>query len=493
LPSFSASSPAKSNHPQEAASITGHHKARIPWIIDVKTILKIRILNNLRLTQVPETIGDTLKSKLTIVNPKWLENKRMGRWNGRTRYTLRYFRRFKGGGLSIPRGYIRQLVHLCRSHQQPFKLIDERRKLKPVEFAFNGRLRPYQALAVKTMLKKDFGTLCAPTGSGKTVMALWLIAQRRQPALVVVHTKDLAFQWVERIRKFLELAKTDVGFIGDGRFRITPQVTVALVQSLYKRAKEVSRHVGYILVDECHRCPSRTFTEAVTRFNTQYMTGLTATPFRRDNLTPLIFWHLGDMHHEIDKSTLVKTGAVLPAEAVIRETDFKPFFDAVNEYSRMLSELTADDDRNRMIAADVHKEVLEGVGVCLVLSDRKKHCENLCNLLKYRYGIDAELMTGDLSAAQRRQTLDRITGGQSPVLVATGQLIGEGFDCRELTTLFLATPIRFSGRVVQYLGRILRPAPGKNLARVYDYVDVHVPTLRKAFQSRLRIYHKSKE
>ena len=456
----------------------------------MKSPLRIRILNNLRLTQVPEAIDETLKSNLTIINPKWIENKRMGRWNGRTKYTLRYFRRVKGGGLSIPRGYIRQVIHLCRSRHQPFELIDERRKRQPAGFVFEGRLRPYQETAVQVMLKKDFGTLCAPTGSGKTVMALSLIAHRQQPALVVVHTKDLAFQWVERIQQFLGLTKTEVGIVGAGRYRIGTQVTVALVQSLYKRAQEVSRQVGYILVDECHRCPSRTFTEAVTRFDSQYMTGLTATPFRRDNLTSLIFWHLGDMHHQIDKSTLVEAGAVLPAEAVIRETDFRPFFDAVNEYSRMLSELTTDDDRNRMIAADVHQEAQKGAGVCLVLSDRKKHCENLCALLKYGYGIDAELMTGDLSNAQRREVLDRITQGRASVLVATGQLIGEGFDCRELTTLFLATPIRFSGRVVQYLGRILRPAPGKSLARVYDYVDIHVPTLKKAFQSRQRIYRR---
>ena len=50
-------------------------------------------------------------------------------------------------------------------------------------------------------------------------------------------------------------------------------------------------------------------------------------------------------------------------------------------------------------------------------------------------------------------------------------LIGEGFDCKSLSTLFIATPIKFSGRVLQYLGRVLRPAPGKNKAVVYDYVD----------------------
>ena len=68
------------------------------------------------------------------------------------------------------------------------------------------------------------------------------------------------------------------------------------------------------------------------------------------------------------------------------------------------------------------------------------------------------------------------------------QLIGEGFDCKDLTTLFLSTPVRFSGRVVQYLGRILRPAPGKDRARVFDYVDVHVPPLIKAARARKKVY-----
>jgi superfamily II DNA or RNA helicase len=74
------------------------------------------------------------------------------------------------------------------------------------------------------------------------------------------------------------------------------------------------------------------------------------------------------------------------------------------------------------------------------------------------------------------------------VVIATGQLIGEGFDCRSLSTLFLATPVRFSGRVLQYLGRVLRPAPGKQKARVFDYVDVQVETLVKAARSRQRVY-----
>ena len=70
------------------------------------------------------------------------------------------------------------------------------------------------------MLSKEFGTLSAPTGSGKTVMAIYMIARRRQPALVIVHTKDLAFQWVDRLSRFLDIPSDQIGFIGGGKKRI---------------------------------------------------------------------------------------------------------------------------------------------------------------------------------------------------------------------------------------------------------------------------------
>jgi superfamily II DNA or RNA helicase len=153
----------------------------------------------------------------------------------------------------------------------------------------------------------------------------------------------------------------------------------------------------------------------------------------------------------------------------------------------MLSELTQDPKRNNLIALDVTKEAKNGGGICLILSDRKAHCKDLRVLLA-RKGVTSELLTGDLSTKQRAAVLDRINRGRVKVLVATGQLIGEGFDCKELSTLFLATPIKFNGRVLQYLGRVLRPAPGKNKARVFDYVDVHVSVLKASAKGRRRVY-----
>jgi superfamily II DNA or RNA helicase len=112
-------------------------------------------------------------------------------------------------------------------------------------------------------------------------------------------------------------------------------------------------------------------------------------------------------------------------------------------------------------------------------------------MLRWGEGIAGERLGGDMSSARRREVLDRLQHGACPVLVATGQLVGEGFDCPGLSTLFLATPIRFGGRLLQYLGRVLRTAPGKALARVYDYVDLNVQVLRAAADARQRVYARS--
>ena len=453
----------------------------------VDATLKIGLSRDLKLTDIPETIKSELIGKLTIPNPKWLENARMGRWNKNVPKLLRFFHRHKET-LWIPRGYLRQLIMMCRQHNISYHIDDLRRKLPSVNFSFQGELKSFQKEAVGKMLARDFGTLNSPTGSGKTVMGLFMIAHRQQPALVVVHTKDLAYQWIEQIKYFLGIEESHVGLIGSGKKKIGDAITVALVQSLYRCADDVSKRIGHIIVDECHRTPSRTFTDAVTEFDARYMLGLSATPFRRDNLSKLIFWHLGDVHHSVDKSRLIQEGHILKAEIIFRETKFEPYYDPVNSYSKMLLELTMSDERNHLIVMDVIKEIQKREGICLVLSDRKRHCETLQSLLRYKHHVEADLLTGDLSNEQRKNVLQRIKTGEIAVVVATGQLVGEGFDCPKLTTLFLATPIRFSGRVLQYLGRILRPATDKNGARVYDYVDVNVGVLNSAAKHRQKVY-----
>jgi superfamily II DNA or RNA helicase len=446
----------------------------------------IEVSNYLTIRNASDNLKQQIRQSLTIANPLYLDNERMGRWNGKTEQFLYYYE-LTPSGLIVPRGFLPMLIGLIKKAGERFQIVDQRNTLHETEFQFYGNLKPFQKEAVERILARDMGTLAAPTGSGKTIMALAMVAIRKQPTLIIVHTKELLNQWIERIHKFLEIPQTEIGIIGNGKKKIGKQITVALVQSLYKCASEVAPYIGFLIVDECHRTPSRTFTEAVSAFDCKYILGLSATPWRRDGLSKLIFWYVGNVVYEVDKANLVESGDVLRAEVIPRETNFLSCFNPANEYTKMLSELTQDHDRNRLIVQDVAKEARNNNGICVVLSDRKHHCSTLQGMLDGR-GVKAAVLTGETPDHERKAIVDNLNRGRVKVLVATGQLIGEGFDCKELSTLFLTTPIRFDGRVLQYLGRVLRPATGKGKAKVYDYVDKNVGVLKAAAAARRRIY-----
>ena len=448
--------------------------------------MNIKLSNDLILTQIPDPLIAEIRDRLTFTNPAYTEAEKMNRWTGNLDRELKFYRA-KNGGLQIPRGFTGHLISMARKAGIPFQIEDHRRTLPEVDFHFAGELRDFQQDAVNNLIKYDFATLPAPTGSGKTVIGLALVAARRQPALVIVHTKELLNQWIDRIETFLGIPRSEIGVIGAGKKTIGERITVGIVNSVYSSAGEIREHIGHLIVDECHRTPSRTFTEAVSAFDCRYMLGLSATPYRRDGLSRLIFWHIGDVHHEIKAEDLQETGDILKVKAIQRFTNFRSWADATTEYPQMLAELTKDNERNELITSDVIREADNGGGICLVLTDRREHAVRLVTRIRSG-GIRAEMLTGELPAKERQGIVDRLNTGAIKVLVATGQLIGEGFDCRELSTLFLATPIRFDGRVKQYLGRVMRPAPGKDQAVVYDYVDSEVGVLRASARQREKIY-----
>jgi superfamily II DNA or RNA helicase len=422
------------------------------------------------------TLAEALKQQLTIDNPEYLEAKKYSRWMGKKLKPHLYFYTEHHDELIFPRGYANHAILLARKFmRQDPRIIDQRRSAAPVDFHFQGELRPYQEAAITAIMRHDFGVLEAGTGSGKTVIALAVIARRRQPTLVLVHTKELLYQWVERTRTFLAV---EAGMIGDGHFSLAP-ITIAIVNSARNRLEELPAHFGQLCVDECHRVPASLFTEVVSAFDCRYLLGLSATAFRRDGLTKLIYMHLGDRAFKVETLDLHESGAILKPEYLQRPTEFRYVYRG--NYQALMKALCGNAARNQLIVADILKERTCSPGTILVVSDRVKHCEELAALLK-KQGCPSAVLTGKLPADQRTALVDSIRQGEVKVLISTVQLIGEGFDCPDLATLFLTTPIKFTGRLLQVVGRVLRPAHAKQ-ARVYDYVDP-VGVLASSAQSR---------
>ncbi len=440
---------------------------------------RLTVQSDCLFTSIASNLEEELKTLLTIRNPKYIAAKRYGRWIGnKLKPQLKYYEQVEGG-LRFPRGFSNQAVLACRKmcDLDP-QIIDKRRLLPEVDLRFAGTLRPYQKAAVDAAENRSFGVVVAGTGSGKTVMALAIAVQRRQPTLVVVHSKELLYQWEERVYQFLGCKAS---LIGDGHFS-TGEVTIAIVNSARKRVKELVPCFGHLVVDECHRVPASLFTDVVSQFDCQYLLGLSATAFRSDDeSTKLIYFFMGDRIHSVDQGELKATGAILAPEVIRNTTSFTYAYRG--DYQALIKALVAHEGRNTQILKDIIK-VVDGPegGTVLVVSDRVKHCRFFVEKLKGR-GVRVKLLCGKISQEKRNDVVEAVRKGEVQVLVATLQLIGEGFDCPGLSTLFLTTPISFEGRLRQVIGRIMRPAANKR-ARVFDYIDENVPALLRSARAR---------
>ncbi len=442
----------------------------------------VQISKDLTLTDTPAELVKKIKESLTLSNPEYVNAMKYGRRAVRIAKYIKVFSGDRSGRLHCPRGYGVELHRLAKAAGEEIIYEDNRRELDPVKFSFSGELRPYQLAALESFSRPSQGVLEAGTGAGKTVMALSLIAERKQPCLVLVHTKELLLQWVDRAEQFLGVK---AGQVGNGKFNIQP-FTVATIQTARNRLDKLVHAFGHIVVDECHRAPASTFQDVVTSFDAKYLTGLSATPYRNDGLDRIINLTLGDVVHRVDPNLLRDTGAILKPEVVTVETEFSFAGDASNEYPLMMTAVAEDRGRNNLIAECVQGELEQNSGTLLLVADRTAHLFALAEMLEEQ-GVNVAVLTGKTPTAERELLVEDLNAGKIKVLASTASLIGEGFDCPGLSTLFLCSPIKSKGRLVQIIGRILRPADGKR-PRLYDFVDIKVGVLENSAGIRQRIY-----
>jgi len=488
--------------------------------------ITLTLYNNLRISGAGFGLLEQIEMALTIPNPQWLKNQRAGRYNGNTPKNLRYYR-IDGDDIIAPRGFMKQ-AYLLGKEYGAVKIEDQRLTLPEVEFAFTGKLRDYQDEACGETLKRDFAIIISPTASGKTIIGSYLIAKRRQPALVIVPNKRLLYQWVEEAAGFLAISPENIGIYGDGYRKLGKSgLTIGIINTVAQYSTELAPHIGNIIVDECHHAASPTWRQALSVFMSKYMTGMTATLERSDGTERVVSIFIGETVHKVDPEKLKEDGYILDVEPIYRSTGFnfgddkahsewkkrKPVDDplindrkayskllkawkneepitASNSYVSMMDALVQNPPRNRLIVQDVIAELGKqngNAGVCLVLSERIAHCEALSGLLQ-ESEVKAAYLHGKMPEKAQKEVVSMMKRGEIFVVAATGQMVGEGFDCKRLSSLFVATPIKFSGRMKQYLGRVMRPDEGKEKPRVYDYVDSKVGVLRIQGKHRRKVY-----
>ncbi|TAL63372.1 MAG: DEAD/DEAH box helicase [Bacteroidetes bacterium] len=403
--------------------------------------------------------------------------------------TERYFKMIEEteDDIIIPRGFIGKLIRFFREHTIEYDFNDERQKANAVLFSPSIELREHQKPVLEGTKKKDFGVIVAPPGSGKTIIGLSVIANKQQPALIIVHRKQLADQWAERIESFLGIPKREIGKIGQGKNTLGKHITIAMIQSLEKaieseQAEKLLKSFGTIIVDECHHVPADTFRNTISKFHTFYLYGLTATPFRKYNDGKLIFIHLGDIISEVEPQDISDTPG---AKIIVRNTELSiPFNAKTDKFETVSKVLVHDSGRNKLILDDVVAELNKGKKAVIV-TERKEHIDTLHQYLKQKY--EAITLSGDDSYSNKKTKWEILKEGNFQVLITTGQYFGEGSDLQKIECLFLVYPFSFEGKLIQYIGRAQR---SEITPVIYDYRDHKIEYLEKLFQKRNAYYKK---
>jgi superfamily II DNA or RNA helicase len=439
---------------------------------------KVIIKNTVVVKNPPDAVVSLLKTKLTYSNPQYVQAVKNGRYIPNSMPRTVQFYKERDSKLMVPKGYMHHVLYLLGSKT---KVVD--RTVAPdIDISFKGTLRPYQNKATKDILNRRFGVLKAATGSGKTVMGTFIASKRKTTTLVVVHNKELLYQWVDAFKQFTDTK--EIGIIGDGKYKIKP-ITIGIVNSVTKKVDELNKEFGLVIYDECHRVVSPIWMNIINNMYCKYQLGLSATPYRSDKLTDVIFQLVGPTLHEVNKRDLQRTKAVLEPKIVRCSTQFEYRFN--QDYAKMISKLTEDDARNERVINRIINDYNTYKEPIMVVSDRVSHCEILHKLLRLNSRIKTVVLSSKVPKKERKQVVEQLKNRKYDVLISTTSLLGEGFDAPILNALFLTTPIKFSGRLIQIVGRILRPSKGKQ-PRVYDFRDPLTPVLRFSGFSRDKVY-----
>ena len=450
-------------------------------------------------------IQNQIRRLAAFSNPVFYKNQAMNLSNfSHSRYV--YLGEDIDGYIAIPRGLLETLTEHLHAAEISYSLEDRRQQGRPIRASFSGSLRQNQQDAVNKMLAFDQGILSAATAFGKTVVCCDLIASRKRNTLILLESSALIDQWVTAVNQFLTIEeelpeyrtktgrirkrKSLIGVLQGSRDTTTGIIDIAMVGSVFGKNDFHSRmqDYGMVILDECHHAASETIQKILREIKAKYVYGVTATPIREDGLEKINYMLIGPIRFRFSSKERAKqqgiehlvyprfTRCICPRDKKIE----------INEAYELIRE---DKSRNEQIIEDTRRCLDEG-RCPVILTRYKEHAKKLYERLN-GYAAHTFLLLGEQSVRVKREVFSEmkaIPKTESILLVATGKLIGEGFDYPRLDTLIMATPIAGKSVVEQYAGRLNRDYEGKRNVIVYDYIDVHIPVFDRMYGKRLKAY-----
>ena len=409
--------------------------------------------------------------------------------------------------IAIPRGCLEKLCGNLESASIEYVIEDKRNDGRRIDVVFSGSLYPEQREASSHMIEHDIGVLSAATGFGKTAVGSFLISERKVNTLILVHTNEIMQNWLTDLERFLEInedypqyttktgriktRKSLIGKLSGPHNSLTGIIDVAMVSSLGKgeNVKPYVKNYGMVIMDECHHSAADTIESVLSEVNARYVYGLTATVKREDGKEKTVLMQFGPVRYTFT----AKDKVMLQGIEHILEPRFTPVTSAKAKLTanEAYDIVVNSDIRNNLIASDIVNSVAQG-HTPIVLSKRKTQLETLYDKLKDK-ADHVLVLTGGKTLKERkkiRDELNSIPPDESLIILATGQYVGEGFNCSRLDTLFFAMPIAWDGNVEQYTGRLNRSYDGKDKVTVVDYVDHHIDMFANMYNKRLRTYRR---
>lgn len=479
--------------------------------LDVDGKLDITLANGIYIDSTNITIAmkNKIRRMAAISNPVYFKNQAIGTSNYDTSRWIYLGQDHLGGYIQIPIGLYGTLISKLEQANIKYIINDERQPGRKIKASFNGELREEQKPALAEMIKSDNGILHAATAFGKTVVCSAIIAERKVNTLILLESSALMEQWKESLERFLiideelpeyhtktgrvKTRKSIIGKLQGAHDSMTGIIDIAMVRSICKKgeAHEILNSYGMVIVDECHHAASDTMANVLKQVKAKYVYGVTATPKRTDGLEKINYMLLGPIRYSYtSKEKVIAQG--IPHLVYPRFTRVMPARGVINEKmhpNEAYDILHNDEIRDEQIIEDISACIKQG-RTPVVLSKYKDHSEKLYHRLK-EYANHVFLMTGNNSKKVHRQILEQmklVSENETMILVATGSLIGEGFDFPRLDTLFMAMPVSARNIVEQYAGRLNRDFDGKQNVIVYDYVDSHIPMFDNMYAKRLKAY-----
>ena len=478
---------------------------------DVEGKLHIILSNGIYVdnTNLKVAMQNRIRRMAATSNPVFYKNQAIGTSNYDTARWIYLGKDHLSGYIQIPRGLQDELWENIKQADIDYEMEDERQQGRKINVDFKGELRPEQDKALKELIKYDNGILHAATAFGKTVVGSAIIAQKKINTLIILESSALIEQWKEALEKFLNIneglptyetktgrvrkRKSLIGTLQGAHDSMTGILDIAMAGSLCKKGKyhKMMNEYGLVLIDECHHSASETIANVLKEVKAKYVYGVTATPKRGDGLEKINYMLIGPIRYSYTTKEKAKEQGIqhlvyprftrtVPPRGVITDK-MHP-----NEAYEIIHN---NDVRDEQIIEDVKNCVAAG-RTPVVLSRYKDHSEKFYERLK-SYADHVFLMTGNNSKKEHRKILEQmhqVDKNESLILIATGSLVGEGFDFPRLDTLFMATPVSFRGVVEQYAGRLNRDYAGKENVIIYDYVDNHIPMFNNMYMKRLKAY-----